>query len=98
MNTYARELTLGHSPKRCMKWDLCTRPRLMRNRIPLRLKELRSYQNSYLRKNGIISELVDIIDGRVPKSVFTRHYLGQDMKAFRRDYFRDNRIPRENFA
>ncbi len=56
--------------------------RLMRKKIPLRLKELRSYQNSYLRKNGIILELVDIIAGRVPKSVFTRHYLGQDMKTF----------------
>jgi hypothetical protein len=56
--------------------------RLMRKKIPLRFKELRSYQNSYLRKNGIISELVDIIAGRVPKSVFTRHHLGQDMKAF----------------
>jgi hypothetical protein len=56
--------------------------RLMRKNIPLRFKELRSYQNSYLRKNGLISELVDIIAGRVPKSVFTRHYLGQDMKAF----------------
>jgi intergrase/recombinase len=56
--------------------------RLMRKKIPLRLKELRSYQNSYLRKNGIISELVDVIAGRVPKSVFTRHYLGQDMRAF----------------
>ena len=54
----------------------------MRKKIPLRLKELRSYQNSYLRKNGPISELVDIIAGRVPKSVFTKHYLRQDMKAF----------------
>jgi intergrase/recombinase len=56
--------------------------RLLRQKIPLRFKELRSYQNSYLRKNGLISELVDILAGRVPKSVFTRHYLGQDMKKF----------------
>jgi hypothetical protein len=56
--------------------------RLMRRRIPLRLKELRSYHNSYLRKNGIISELVDVLAGRVPKSVFCRHYLGMDMKTF----------------
>jgi intergrase/recombinase len=56
--------------------------RLMRRRIPLRLKELRSYHNSYLRKNGIISELVDVLAGRVPKSVFCRHYPGMDMKTF----------------
>ena len=56
--------------------------RLDRKHIKLRLKELRSYHNSYLRKNGIISELVDVLAGRVPKSVFARHYLGEDMKAF----------------
>jgi intergrase/recombinase len=56
--------------------------RLLRKKIPLRFKELRSYQNSYLRKNGVISELVDVVAGRVPKSVFTRHYLGESLKPF----------------
>jgi hypothetical protein len=56
--------------------------RFARRAVKLRLKELRSYQNSYLRKNGVISELVDILAGRVPKSVFCRHYLGEDIKAF----------------
>jgi intergrase/recombinase len=56
--------------------------RLDRNHIKLRLKELRSYHNSYLRKNGVISEIVDILAGRVPKSVFCRHYLGESMKEF----------------
>jgi hypothetical protein len=56
--------------------------RLDRKHIKLRLKELRSYHNSYLRKKGIISELVDVLAGRVPKSVFARHYLGEDMKVF----------------
>jgi hypothetical protein len=56
--------------------------RLNRKHIPLRFKELRSYHNSYLRKQGIISELVDVLAGRVPKTVFARHYLGEDMKDF----------------
>jgi hypothetical protein len=55
--------------------------RFARRHIKLRLKELRSYHNSYLRKNGVISELVDILAGRVPKSVFCRHYLGEDIKV-----------------
>ena len=55
--------------------------RLNRKHLPLRFKELRSYHNSYLRKQGIISELVDVLAGRVPKSVFARHYLGEDMKT-----------------
>jgi intergrase/recombinase len=56
--------------------------RLNRKHIPLRFKELRSYHNSYLRKQGLISELVDVLAGKVPKSVFARHYLGEDMKTF----------------
>lgn len=46
----------------------------------MRIKELISYHNSYLRKNGVISELVDILAGRVPKTVFCRHYLGESMR------------------
>jgi intergrase/recombinase len=56
--------------------------RLRRKQIRLRFKELRSYHNSYLRKNGIISEPVDVLAGRVHKTVFARHYLGEDMKVF----------------
>jgi intergrase/recombinase len=54
--------------------------RLRREQIKLRIKELRSYHNSYLCKKGIISELVDVLAGRVPKTVFARHYLGEEMK------------------
>ncbi len=56
--------------------------RFMRKKLKLRLKELRSYNNTYLRKNGVISELVDVLAGRVPKTVFCRHYLGESMKPF----------------
>lgn len=48
----------------------------------LRLKELKSHHNSYLKKNGIIAELVDFLSGRVFRNVFCRHYLGEDIKAF----------------
>jgi intergrase/recombinase len=30
---------------------------------------------SYLRQGGIESEIVDLLQGRVPKSVFARHYF-----------------------
>jgi len=57
--------------------------RFIRKKIKLRLKELRSYNNTYLRKNGVLSELVDVLAGRVPKTVFCRHYLAETMKTFR---------------
>jgi intergrase/recombinase len=58
------------------------RKHLEKNKLPLRIKELRSYFATYLRKNGIISEYIDLLQGRIPKSVFARHYLKvEDFKA-----------------
>jgi intergrase/recombinase len=54
------------------------RKRLTSNKLTLRIKELRSYFATYLRKNGIISEYIDLIQGRIPRSVFARHYLKVD--------------------
>jgi intergrase/recombinase len=39
---------------------------------------------SWLRKSGIQSELVDLLQGRVPPSVLARHYLVPD------HYFKDD--------
>jgi intergrase/recombinase len=51
------------------------RKKAARNKQNLRIKELRSYYATYLRKNGILAEYVDLLQGRIPKSVFARHYL-----------------------
>jgi hypothetical protein len=54
------------------------RKRLTNNKLTLRIKELRSYYATYLRNNGILSEYIDLLQGRIPKSVFARHYLKVD--------------------
>jgi intergrase/recombinase len=54
------------------------RKHLEKNKLTLRIKELRSYFATFLRKNGIISEYIDLIQGRIPRSVFARHYLKVD--------------------
>ena len=51
------------------------RKRLTRKKQTLRIKELRSYYATYLRKHGILTEYIDLIQGRIPKSVFARHSL-----------------------
>jgi intergrase/recombinase len=57
------------------------RKRLTRKKQTLRIKELRSYYATYLRKHGILTEYIDLIQGRIPKSVFARHYLKvEDLK------------------
>ena len=57
------------------------RKHLGRYKLPLRVKELRSYNNTFLRKNGLMAELVDLLAGRVKRQVFLRHYLKvEDLK------------------
>ena len=36
---------------------------------------MRSYFAAYLRKHGISAEYIDLLQGRIPKPVFARHYL-----------------------
>jgi hypothetical protein len=50
-----------------------------------------------LRRQGIILELVDVLAGRVPKTMFVRHYLGEDMETFSNQVLEiENNL--ENFA
>jgi intergrase/recombinase len=51
------------------------RKKLNNNRMKLRLKECRSYYATYLRNKGIMAESIDLVQGRVGKSVFVQHYL-----------------------
>ncbi len=51
------------------------RKRITRAKHNIRIKELRSYFATYLRTHGILSEYIDLLQGRIPKSVFAKHYL-----------------------
>jgi intergrase/recombinase len=56
---------------------------LMRKGINLKIAELRSYFASFMVRHNIISEEVDLLQGRVPKSVFVRHYLKENPKELK---------------
>jgi intergrase/recombinase len=48
----------------------------------VKIKELRSYYATYLRQHGILAEYIDLLQGRIQKSVFARHYLKvEDVKG-----------------
>jgi len=51
------------------------RKRIVTNKQSVRIKELRSYFATYLRQHAILAEYIDLLQGRIPKSVFARHYL-----------------------
>lgn len=56
------------------------RKHLRRSKISIRIKELRSFYASFMVRHGLIHEEVDIIQRRIPKSIFVRHYLSIDFK------------------
>jgi intergrase/recombinase len=37
---------------------------------------------TYLRNNGIEQEIIDLLQGRIPKSIFVRHYYRPDLERF----------------
>ena len=37
---------------------------------------------TYLRNNGIEQEVIDLLQGRIPKSIFVRHYYRPDLERF----------------
>jgi intergrase/recombinase len=51
------------------------RKRIVTHKQRVRIKELRSYFATYLRQHGILAEYIDLLQGRIPKNVFARHYL-----------------------
>ena len=52
--------------------------------LDMRMSFCRKIFATYLRNNGIEQEIIDLLQGRIPKSVFVRHYY--------RPNFNDNRI------
>ena len=45
-----------------------------------KISELRDYFGTYLLKHGILREEIDLLQGRVPTSVFIRYYWSPDFK------------------
>jgi intergrase/recombinase len=50
------------------------RKRLMRAKMSCRINELRDYFGTYMVRHGLIKEEVDLLQGRIPPSIFIRHY------------------------
>jgi intergrase/recombinase len=67
--------SLRINKKCCHVYNNAIRKRLTRKELNLRFKELKSYFATYLRSQEILSEYIDLLQGRIPKSVFARHYL-----------------------
>ena len=55
--------------------------RLNRANLPMRIKPLRSYYATEMRKIGLLSEQIDVIEGRIGKTIFLMQYFKENPKA-----------------
>jgi intergrase/recombinase len=55
--------------------------RLNKASLPMRVKQLRSYYATEMRKLGLLSEQIDLIEGRIGKTIFLMHYFKENPKA-----------------
>jgi len=49
----------------------------------MRLNELRDYYATFMVHNGLIREEVDLLQGRVGKSIFMQHYFSPNIEDLR---------------
>ncbi|HEX6293560.1 MAG TPA: integrase [Nitrososphaeraceae archaeon] len=55
---------------------------LKRKGIEMHMNYCHKIFATYLRNNGIEQEIIDLLQGRIPKSVFVRHYYRPDLQRF----------------
>jgi intergrase/recombinase len=59
------------------------RKRLLRRNLKCRITELRDYFATFMVRHGLIREEVDLLQGRIPPSIFIRHYWSPNFKELR---------------
>jgi hypothetical protein len=55
---------------------------LKRKKIPMNMNYCRKIFATFMRNNGIEQEIIDLLQGRIPKAVFVRHYYRPDLERF----------------
>jgi len=64
------------------------RKKLLKQKIKMRIKELRSFYATNMRQLGLLSEQIDLVQGRIGKGIFMQHYFKQNPKPLNRKIIR----------
>ena len=64
------------------------RKRLLKNGLKVRINELRDYFATFMVKHGLIREEVDLLQGRIPPSLFVRSYWSPSFKELKERVFK----------
>jgi intergrase/recombinase len=57
--------------------------KLLKHRSPSRIKELRDYYGTFMIRHGLVAQKADLLCGRIPPSIFVRHYFSPAIKELR---------------
>ena len=57
--------------------------KLQRNGLHIKLNNLRDYYATFMVRHGLIKEEVDLLQGRIGKSIFVRHYWSPAIKELK---------------
>jgi hypothetical protein len=57
--------------------------RLQRHKICCRISELRDYYGTFMIKHGLVAQESDLLCGRIPPSIFVRHYFSPAIRELR---------------
>lgn len=59
------------------------RKRLLRNTQRCRINELRDFFGTYLLQHGILEQEINLLQGRIPPSIFVKHYWSPKLSELR---------------
>ncbi|HUK84289.1 MAG TPA: integrase [Candidatus Acidoferrum sp.] len=54
--------------------------KLQRQKIPSRISELRDFFGTFMIRHGLVAQEADLLCGRIPPSIFVRHYFSPAIK------------------
>jgi len=57
--------------------------KLQRRKIPSRISELRDYYGTFMIKHGLVAQETDLLCGRIPPTIFVRHYFSPAIRNLR---------------
>ena len=59
------------------------RKRLLRNKQRCRINELRDFYGTYLLHHGVLEQEINLLQGRIPPSIFVKHYWSPKLSELR---------------
>jgi hypothetical protein len=72
--------------------------KLQRRKIPSRISELRDYYGTFMIKHGLVAQEADLLCGRIPPSIFVRHYFSPAIDDLRDRTLKGLRELEQNIA